>query len=120
MFPVHGAAWKPGIANVHGMSISDDGKRGYFVSLGSAVIADLMDPTKMGTNGLLIYDLSDIQARKPNPQVALIGKVLWKDGAKLRKANYSVTHEAVTDVPCGLADEISETLRDAMRKARAK
>jgi len=40
-----------------------------------------MDPTKTGTNGLLIYDLSDIQARKPNPQVALIGKVLWKDGA---------------------------------------
>ena len=48
------------------------------------------------------------------------GTVLWKDGAKLRKANYSVTHEAVTDVPCGPADEISETLRDAMRKARAK
>ena len=75
------ANWVPGIANVHGMSISDDGKRGYFVSLGSAVIADLTDPTKTGTNGLLIYDLSDIQARKPNPQVRLLGKVLFKDGS---------------------------------------
>ena len=75
------ANWVPGIANVHGLSISDDGNRGYFVSLGSAVIADLTDPTKTGTNGLLIYDLSEIQARKPNPQVSLIGKVLFKDGS---------------------------------------
>jgi len=75
------ANWVPGIANVHGMSISDDGKRGYFVSLGSAVVADLADPTKTGTNGLLIYDLSEIQARKPNPQVPLVSKLLWKDGS---------------------------------------
>src|SRR5499426_2473867 len=75
------ANWVPGIANVHGMSISDDGKRGYFVSLGSAVIADLTDPTKTGTNGLLIYDLSEIQARMPNPQVRLVGQVLFKDGS---------------------------------------
>jgi hypothetical protein len=73
--------WIPGIANVHGMSISDDGNRGYMVSLGSAVIADLTDPTKTGTNGLLIYDTSEIQARKPNPQVPLVGKVLFKDGS---------------------------------------
>src|SRR6202049_1820662 len=41
--------WVPGIANVHGMSISDDGNRGYFVSLGGLggnPIADLTDPTK--------------------------------------------------------------------------
>jgi hypothetical protein len=73
--------WIPGIANVHGMSISDDGSRGYMVSLGSAVLADLNDPTKTGTNGLLIYDLSEIQARKPNPQVPLVSKLLWKDGS---------------------------------------
>ena len=73
--------WIPGIANVHGMSISDDGNRGYMVSLGSAVLADLNDPTKTGTNGLLIYDLSEIQARKPNPQVPLVSKLLWKDGS---------------------------------------
>src|SRR6267378_77028 len=62
-------AWVPGIANVHGMSISDDGNRGYFVSLGFATPASLTDPTQPATNGLLIYDLSQIQARVPNPQV---------------------------------------------------
>jgi len=74
-------AWVPGIANVHGMSISDDGNRGYFVSLGFTTPAALTDPTQPATNGLLIYDLSEIQARAPNPQVRLISKLLWKDGS---------------------------------------
>jgi hypothetical protein len=74
-------AWVPGIANVHGMSISDDGNRGYFVSLGFATPASLTDPTQPATNGLLIYDLSQIQARVPNPQVHLVSKLLWKDGS---------------------------------------
>jgi hypothetical protein len=74
----------------HGLSISDDGNRGYFASSGGMSgflgltgdpIADLSDPTKTGNNGLLIYDLSDIQARKPNPQPRLISTLLWKDGA---------------------------------------
>src|SRR6266852_2651171 len=50
--------WTTGVAGaiVHGMSISDDGNRGYFVSLGglSGSLADLTDPTKPATNGLLI------------------------------------------------------------------
>jgi hypothetical protein len=74
-------SWKPGIANVHGLSISDDGKRGYFVSLGFTSPAALTDPTQPATNGLLIYDLSEIQARTPNPQVHLISQLLWKDGS---------------------------------------
>jgi hypothetical protein len=74
-------AWVPGIANVHGLSISDDGNRGYFVSLGSSPGAALTDPTQPATNGLLIYDLSEIQARVANPQVHLISKLLWKDGS---------------------------------------
>ena len=76
--------WTTGIggANVHGMSISRDGKRGYFVSLGtSGGPAGLTDPTIAANNGLLIYDLSQIQARKPNPQVRLISSLLWKDGS---------------------------------------
>ena len=77
--------WKPGITNVHGMSISDDGNRGYFVSLGFTSPAALTDPTVPATNGLLIYDLGEIQARKGSqgspPQVHLISKLLWKDGS---------------------------------------
>ena len=77
------ATWKPGIATVHGMSITDDGKRGYFVSLGGlgTTPADVLNPATPATNGLLIYDLSEIQARKPNPQVRLVSKLLWKDGS---------------------------------------
>jgi hypothetical protein len=71
-------AWKPGIAGatVHGLSISDDGTRGYFVSL---LGAGPVTPDK-AANGLLIYDLSEIQSRKPNPQVRLISKFLFNDG----------------------------------------
>ncbi len=73
------ATWKPGFANVHGLSISDDGNRGYFVSLDGGV--DLTNPAVPATNGLMIYDLSDIQARKPNPQAKLVSKLFWKDGS---------------------------------------
>jgi hypothetical protein len=74
-------AWVPGVANVHGMSVSDDGNRGYFVSLGFTTPAALTDPTQPATNGLFIYDLSQIQARVPNPQVRLISQLFWKDGS---------------------------------------
>ena len=74
--------WHTGIAGVHGLSISDDGNRGYFVSLSGGVgPAGLNDPSVQATNGLLIYDLSEIQARMPNPQPKLVGKVMWRDGS---------------------------------------
>ena len=79
------ADWTTGVAgaNVHGMSISEDGTRGYFVSLGglAGATAGLTDPSIPATNGLLIYDLSQIQERQPNPQVKLISQLLWKDGS---------------------------------------
>ena len=69
----------------HGLSISDDGTRGYMVSIGglsgNASLAALTDPAVAPINGLLIYDLSEIQSRKVNPQVKLISSLLWKDGA---------------------------------------
>jgi hypothetical protein len=67
--------------NVHGMSISDNGKRGYFVSIGGRDPTALSDPTKAADNGLLIYDLSEIQSRAPNPQVRLVSSLFWKDGS---------------------------------------
>jgi hypothetical protein len=66
----------------HGLSISDDGNRGYMVSIGfPASLADLTNPAVAATNGLLIYDLSDIQSRKANPQAKLISSLVWKDGS---------------------------------------
>jgi hypothetical protein len=81
------AAWVTGFQGrpvVHGMSISDEGTRGYFVTMGglnATAIADMTDPSKPATNGLLIYDLSEIQARAPNPKPRLISQLLWKDGS---------------------------------------
>jgi hypothetical protein len=73
--------WHPGFANVHGMSISDDGTRGYFVSLGGLGATPAAILAAPANNGLLIYDLSQIQARVPNPQVPLISTLFWKDGS---------------------------------------
>lgn len=74
-------AWHVPVAgtNSHGLSISEDGRRGYFASLGFGT--GNTDPTAPATNGLLIYDLSQIQERVPNPQVKLISQLLWKDGS---------------------------------------
>ncbi|HEX3703948.1 MAG TPA: hypothetical protein VHU82_11505 [Vicinamibacterales bacterium] len=50
------------------------------------------------------------------------GTKLWADGAKLRraigKAGRLASADADKSVECGLADELLDTLRSAMRKAR--
>lgn len=48
----------------HGLSISNDGNRAY--------IANTNDPA-----GLIILDVSEIQARKPNPQVKQVSALTW-------------------------------------------
>jgi len=52
------------------------------------------------------------------------GTKLWSDGAKLRraigKAGKLEGSDAAKGVECGLADELLDTLREAMRKARDK
>jgi hypothetical protein len=83
------ATWTTGVVapdtgssvNTHGMSISDDGKRGYFVSLATLASADLTNSSVPAINGLQIYDLTQIQERKANPQVKLISQLFWKDGS---------------------------------------
>jgi hypothetical protein len=52
-----------GAYGTHGMSVSDDGNRGYFAA----------------SDGLIIVDLSEIQARKPNPQVHEISRLVWSN-----------------------------------------
>ena len=74
----------PPYANVHGLSISDDGNRAYFVTAVYSSFVDfanLSNPNVIPNNGLIIADVSDVQARKPNPKIRVISKLLWKDGA---------------------------------------
>src|SRR3954454_289496 len=49
--------------NTHGMSVSDDGRRGYLATL----------------SGFVIADLSEVQARKPNPQIREISRLVWSN-----------------------------------------
>jgi hypothetical protein len=47
--------------NSHGLTISDDGNRAYLAAY----------------SGLIILDVSEIQARKPNPQVREVSRLTW-------------------------------------------
>ncbi len=47
--------------NSHGFTVSDDGNRGYIAA----------------SSGLIIVDLSDIQGRRPNPEMREISRLTW-------------------------------------------
>jgi LVIVD repeat len=76
--PLSGA-WLNGAP--HGLSISDDGNRGYFVSVGFPTLADLKDPHAKQSEGFYVIDTSEVQARKPNAQMKLISYLTFKNGA---------------------------------------
>src|ERR1700730_3362952 len=70
-------------ATAHGLSISEDGNRAYFTSIvrGAWVdFANIANPAVTTNNGLIVVDVSDIQARKANPQMRVISTLFWKDG----------------------------------------
>jgi hypothetical protein len=58
--------WNDFFTNNHGMGFSEDGNTGYF--------------TNQAPNGVVITDISDIQQRRPNPQVRILSELYWDDG----------------------------------------
>ncbi len=59
----------------HGMRVSADGNRLYVAEIGqpgNGVISN---------GGLAILDVSEIQARKPDPQVPVVSKLAWRSGS---------------------------------------
>lgn len=48
--------------DAHGMSLSEDGNRAYVAGVG---------------DGLIVLDTSQIQARRPNPQVPVVSRLQW-------------------------------------------
>ncbi len=70
----------------HGMSTSRDGKRLFLSHINEdwpkvfVEAATRPIPSVLGGNGIGIYDISEIQDRKPNPQVRLINALEWQDG----------------------------------------
>lgn len=61
--------------SIHGMSISDDGNRLY----ASSYAVDRVSTNDYGTEpvGLTTYDVSQVQARKLNPQIAVVSRFRW-------------------------------------------
>jgi hypothetical protein len=77
-WPLNGA-WFNGAA--HGLSMNDNGNRGYFVSVGMPKAADLGNPGAKLSDGFYVIDTSDIQARKPNAQFKLVSIMTFKDSS---------------------------------------
>lgn len=69
-------SWAGPTGHTHGLSFSDDGTRAYFTILGEGPAGG-----STAWNGLVIADISDIQYRRPNPQVRIISETQWTDGS---------------------------------------
>jgi hypothetical protein len=69
---------------IHGLGVSQDGKRLYLAHENDdhAVTWWAQRPSVTTSNGLGIYDVSEIAERKPNPQMRLVGEVNWTDGSQ--------------------------------------
>ena len=65
----------------HGLSISEDGNRAYVVTPGFPAPGDLGKPSATLTNGFVVLDTSEVQARVKNPQIKVVSKFLFKDGS---------------------------------------
>jgi len=63
---------------VHDLSFSADGNRAYFTQIPLGA-----NPPP---NGLVIADISDIQARRANPQIRTVSTLTWEDGANAQQA----------------------------------
>ena len=67
------------VGAAHHLSISLDGNRAYLSLFGRQFGTDGPD-----ANGIAIVDISPVRARNPNPQVSLLGRIVWKDGGNLQ------------------------------------
>jgi hypothetical protein len=65
----------------HGLSVSADGNRMYGVAVGIPTPAQVADPNYVGLNGFVVLDTSDVQSRKANPVIRLVGSAAFKDGS---------------------------------------
>jgi hypothetical protein len=65
----------------HGLSVSNDGNRVYAASLGFPTLATLTNPSVAPINGFVILDSSEVQERRPNAEIKLVSKFLYKDGS---------------------------------------
>jgi len=63
-----------------GLAIGGGGNRAYFTLYGQGAAAGNAADTNL-TNGIVIADVGDVKLRKPQPQVKVIGSLVWGDGS---------------------------------------
>jgi hypothetical protein len=74
-------------ANPHGLSVSQDATRAYFVAAGNGGAASgqgeppLNNANATGDNGFFVVDTSEVQNRRPNAQMHRISTVPVRDGS---------------------------------------
>ena len=68
-------SWTPP-SGTHGLTTNADGTRGYFAALSIGAQATA------GKNGMVIADISDIEARKPGAEVRVVSEFYWLDGSE--------------------------------------
>lgn len=81
LHPVVLAKWSmPTNQRTSGLAIDDDGNHAYFTLYGEGAASPNASVIGL-TNGLVVADVSEVQARKPHPQVRTIGALVWGDGS---------------------------------------
>jgi hypothetical protein len=75
---IYPATWS---VTTHGLALSEDGNRAY-VSQAAVPKVATVSSTLTPVNGVLILDVSQVQARMPNPQITEVGHLFWRDGAQ--------------------------------------
>ena len=70
--------WKfEGDGRPHDLTTNEDGTRLYAGQPGIFGVA--ANNSSFGPDGLVILDVSDIQFRRPNPQIRIVSKLFWDD-----------------------------------------
>jgi hypothetical protein len=57
----------------HGLRLSNDGRTMYVANIGTP------SSTRFSTGGLRILDVSQVQDRKPNPEVTVLSNLTWRE-----------------------------------------
>ncbi len=74
---------------LHDLSLSPDGKTAYVGYFGTNIVgvdASSAHGLAETANGLAVLDVSDIQARRPNPKVRVLSSLVWEDGSTAQTA----------------------------------
>ncbi|MGA2552307.1 MAG: hypothetical protein ABSF50_19350 [Burkholderiaceae bacterium] len=75
---IYPATWA---VTTHGLAVSEDGRRAY-VSHAAVPSLASVSPTLSPVDGVLILDTSQVQERRPNPQITEVSHLFWQDGAQ--------------------------------------